>query len=250
MNPATKPLFERACDTLGLQSAVKVKAWRAIADLQLDPDDPTVILLAIGQAFGHGSRELLDNLERLPGVLEAQAHAALAGMTSSLQNDLIAAARDEMHNALRLERAAENRAVALAGRRQAARSVQVAICLIGLVVVLAGSLGYVVGRADTRDLSVDLARVAAEASAGDWLKVMELTPGFSIASNCDPDRGDIVKGVDGTSVCLLRVDLNAPYPTAWSHFSRRLMAAGWWLWPALGALFGAICGYLWGRAES
>lgn len=243
MNPDAKPLFARACDTLGVNTEVRQASWRAIADLQLDPDDPTVILLAIGQAFSTGSRKMLMQLEALPAKIEMQALCAVAGMTTGLQNDLVEAARAEMRAALQAQRLDQDKRMRAELRRRLAGVVAGMMLALAMIIVTFGAVGYALGRSEARGLADDMARAATSASAGDWLRIMHLNPDFALATDCAPASGNAYEAMDGSTVCSVRIDKDTPPKSRWELFVAQVRRDLIWVGPVMAALLGAGAGY-------
>ena len=192
---------------------------------------------------------MLAQLDTLPAQIEMQALRAVAGMTSSLQEDLVEAARAEMREALQVQRLDQHKMIRAELRRRWVGFVAGMMLVLALIILSAGEVGYALGRSDTRGLADDMVRAATSASAGDWLQIMRLTPGFEIAKDCSPNSGAAFEAMDGSTGCNVRIDKDPPPQSRWEPFRAQLRLSLIWSGPVMAAVIGGGVGFAF-RARS
>jgi hypothetical protein len=84
MDAGAKSRFEKAADVLEVDPATREIMWRRIADLQLSPDDPTVLFLAVAGILEKAATDIPEAVLSIPGTaMEAVAPATAAAIVAA-----------------------------------------------------------------------------------------------------------------------------------------------------------------------
>lgn len=198
MTLGAKSRFDKAAETLGLDAATRDKAWRRIADLQLAPDDPTVIFLALAGVLEKAATDVPHAIESLPARVEAAVRLAT--------------------------QATPNTPPAEKSRRPAGFLALFVVLFAAIMVAGAGlAIGYGLGRADGAGIERRWQALSLRADAADWQGL--------IAANADLSKtlrehcgfgGKAAYIVHGERACAVPLWLQgAPAPTSGA------VATGW-----------------------
>lgn len=250
MDEGAKSRFERAADVLGVDPAIRETMWRRIGDLQLSPDDPTVVFLAVAGVLEKAAVDIPAAMSGFPQKVEDAAKEAVKPLTDAA----VAAARENVAAEIArlieetkgdVRRAATNALRELSSRGEGqARFFQIAG--LGLAAALAGGLGYAAGRTDQSQFSHAAEALAARADADSWLALMQANGDLTktLRDNCDGGKGVYV--VQGARACAPPLWLDAPPGAPANAAGRGFSVMGWVaglpaaVWATLGLTAGAL----------
>ena len=83
MDEGAKSRFERAADVLGVDPAIRETMWRRIGDLQLSPDDPTVVFLAVAGILEKAAIDIPAAISSFPQKIQDGAKEAVKPLTDA-----------------------------------------------------------------------------------------------------------------------------------------------------------------------
>ncbi len=156
MNESAKSRFEKAADTLGVDPATRETMWRRIGDLQLSPDDPTVVFLAVAGVLEKAAQDIPAAVAAFPQQVREAAQQSIEPVTAAA----IAATREKI--AAEIARTVEGtkgevrQAAAIALRelysREESRARFLSIAGLCLIAAFAGALGYFAGRMNEAEI--------------------------------------------------------------------------------------------------
>lgn len=250
MDEGAKSRFERAADVLGVDPAIRETMWRRIGDLQLSPDDPTIVFLAVAGVLEKAAVDIPTAMSGFPQRVQDAAKEAVKPLTDAA----VAAARENVAAEIarmaeetkgEIRQAATNALRELSSRREGqARLFQiVGLCLVA---ALGGGLGYGAGRTDEAQLRQGAEALTARADADSWLALMRANGDLTktLRDNCDRGKGVYV--VQGVRACAPPLWLDAPPGAPANAAGRGLSVMGWIagmpaaVWATLGLAAGAL----------
>ncbi len=251
MIEGAKSRFEKAADALGVDPKIRETMWRRIGDLQLSPDDPTIVFLAVAGVLEKAALDIPAAVSDFPQMVRDAAKAAVEPITAAAvatTREKVAAELaktvEETKGAVRL--AAVNALQELSRRKESqARLVQIiGFCLVA---ALGGGLGYGAGRADDAQIRHGAETLSVRADAESWLALMRANGDLTktLRDNCGAS-GKGVYVVQGARACAPPLWLDAPPTAAASGGARAFTFMGWMaglptaMWAALGIAFGFL----------
>jgi hypothetical protein len=92
MDESAKSRFEKAADALGVDPAMRETMWRRIGDLQLSPDDPTVVFLAVAGILEKAAHDIPAAVATFPQQVRDAARESIDPVTTAA----IAATREKI----------------------------------------------------------------------------------------------------------------------------------------------------------
>ena len=215
-NPEAKTKFFQAAKCLGLSDKVRDQTWWRMTELNLSPNDPTVIYLAVAGLLEAAAKTIPNAIGSVPAQVKKAAEEAVGPVTAA------ATANVEEH----LTRLGEG----IAGEigRNAARTIRdtvdetrrairlrlsahlvTAVVILGIV---SGVLGFVLGKNDLSGIELKWQALTERADAKDWFSLIEAND--DVASVL---RGSCATGspstyfFNGTRVCRLPLYLDPPF---------------------------------------
>lgn len=235
-----KDLFVRACAAFDLPKDRCDAAWRTLSDLGLDPDDPTVIFLAMTQAVSAHARNVETLVDQVPELFRAQASQELRGLLYDTQREFAAGTTKLIASVEKGHLAIMRKSMARRDRRNNAAVLLSATALVFGIVLAAGLAGWIGGRSETSGLADRFATVASEPYADGWVWLAKLNPGMDVTKLCHPASERVVKTTMGQSGCnlFLRV-AETPPPTTFLERAKHhfLSYKGWITGIVLGIAF-------------
>ena len=216
MIEGAKSRFEKAADALGVDPTIRETMWRRIGDLQLSPDDPTVVFLAVAGLLEKAAIDIPAAISGFPQKVRDAAKRsgrAVDGYGALRRREKTVAAElaktvEETKGEVR--QAATNALRELSVRREGqARFLQIAgLCLVA---TLGGALGYAAGRADEAQIRRGGEALAARADAESWLALMRANGDMTktLRENCGTG-GKSAYVVQGARACAPPLWLDAP----------------------------------------
>lgn len=251
MIEGAKSRFEKAADALGVDPAIRETMWRRIGDLQLSPDDPTVVFLAVAGVLEKAANDIPTAIATFPQKVRQAANEAIAPVTTAA----ITAAREKVAADIaktveetkgEVRQAATIALRELSGHRESrARFFQVgALCLAAAV---GGASGYAMGRADEAEIRRGGEALAARADAESWLALMRANGDLTktLRDNCGTG-GKGVYVVQGARACAPPLWLDGPPGAPANDVGRKNTLLGWIAglpaaaWAAIGVAFGFV----------
>lgn len=227
MNPQAKSRFDKAAETLGLDIETRERAWRRIGDLQLAPDDPTVIFLALAGVLEKAATDVPRAIESLPDRVEEAARRAVGEVSEAATSAVRASMARGAELVVEGAKADIQSAAVVALRGVAARERMVAPLLAALLALLVGviasGIGYGLGRADGAAIDRRWQALSLRADAADWLDLISANADLAktLHENCAAG-GKAAYSVRGSRACTVPLWLDgAPGPVAVTA------AAGW-----------------------
>lgn len=248
MIEGAKSRFEKAADALGVDPALRETMWRRIGDLQLSPDDPTIVFLAVAGVLEKAAVDIPAAVSDFPKkvreaakeAVEPVAAAAVATTREKVAAEL-AKGVEETKGAVRL--AAADALQALSSRKEnQARFLQIAgLCA---ATAIGGGLGYAAGHADAVEIRRGGEALTARSDAGSWLALMRVNSDLTktLRDNCGTG-GKGVYVVQGVRACAPPLWLDAPPGTPTNSGGRAFTLLDWIadlpaIWVALGVMVG------------
>ena len=251
MIEGAKSRFEKAADALGVDPATRETMWRRIGDLQLSPDDPTIVFLAVAGVLEKAAFDIPAALSTFPQkvrdaakeAVEPVAAAAVATTREEIAAELVKTI-EETKDAVR-QAATDALRELIRSREGQTRFLQVGgLCLMA---ALGGTLGYTAGRADEMQIRHGGEALAARADAESWLALMRANGDLARAlrENCGPGgKGAYV--VQGARACAPPLWLDAPPGAPANGGERAYTFMGWIagpptaIWAAIGVGLGVF----------
>ena len=192
MDESAKSRFEKAADTLGVDPAMRETMWRRIGDLQLSPDDPTVVFLAVAGVLEKAAQDIPAAVAAFPQQVREAAKELIEPVTAAA----IAATREniaaEIAKTLEETKGEVRQAAARALRelysREESRARFLTIAGLCLIAALAGGFGYGAGRGTEADIQRGSEALALRADAESWLALMRANADLTktLRENCGP----------------------------------------------------------------
>lgn len=251
MDESAKSRFEKAADALGVDPSIRETMWRRIGDLQLSPDDPTVVFLAVAGVLEKAGKDIPTAIATFPQKVRDAANEAIAPVTTAA----IAAAREKVAAEIartieetkgEVRQAATVALRELSSRRERrGRFFQVAgLCLAAAV---GGVSGYAGGRADEALIRRGGEALAARDDAESWLTLMRANGDLTktLRDNCGAG-GKGVYVVQGARACAPPLWLDAPPGAPANGVGRKSTLLGWIgglpavAWATIGVTFGFV----------
>ena len=232
MIEGAKSRFEKAADALGVDPAIRETMWRRIGDLQLSPDDPTVVFLAVAGVLEKAAIDIPAAVSDFPQKVREAAKEAMEPVTATA----VAATREKIAAELAKTVEETKGAVRLAAtdalgelsKREKSQARLLQIAGVCLVAALAGGLGYAAGRADDAGIRRGGEALAARADAESWLALMRANGDLTktLRDNCGAD-GKGVYVVQGVRACAPPLWLDGPPRAPASGSARAFTPLGW-----------------------
>lgn len=232
MDEGAKSRFEKAADALGVDPAVRETMWRRIGDLQLSPDDPTVLFLAVAGVLEKAAHDIPAAVAAFPQKVREAAQESIEPVTTAA----IAATRVKI--AAEIARTVEEtkgevrQAAAMALRelcsRQESRARFLNIAGLCLIAALAGSFGYAAGRMNEAEIQRGGEALTARADAESWLLLMRANADLTktLRENCGlGGKGAYL--VQGARACAAPLWLDGPPGAPASANDRGLTILSW-----------------------
>lgn len=251
MDENAKSRFEKAADALGVDPAMRETMWRRIGDLQLSPDDPTVVFLAVAGVLEKAAHDIPAAIATFPQKVKDAAKESIEPVTAAA----ITAARERIAAELartveetkgEVRKAAETALRKLCNRQEnRARFLNIAgLCLVA---ALAGALGYAAGRMNEAEVRHGGEALAVRADAESWLALMRTNADLTktLRENCGlGGKGAYL--VQGARACAPPLWLDGPPGAPANVDGRRFTIVSWigGLPTAAWALLGAAVGFL------
>jgi hypothetical protein len=250
MDEGAKSRFEKAADALGLDPTIRETMWRRIGDLQLSPDDPTVVFLAVAGVLEKAAIDIPAAITDFPQRVQDAAKEAVKPLTDAA----IAAARENVAAEIArmveetkgdVRQATTNALQELSSCREGqARFFQIAGLF--LAAALGGGLGYAAGRTDAAQFRHTADALTTRADADSWLALMRANSDLTktLRDNCDGGKGVYV--VQGARACAPPLWLDAPPSAPANAAGRGLSVTGWVaglpaaVWATLGLAAGLL----------
>lgn len=245
MDENAKSRFEKAADALGVDPSIRETMWRRIGDLQLSPDDPTVVFLAVAGVLEKAANDIPTAIAAFPQKVRdaASETAAIAAAREKVAAE-IARTIEETKGEVR--QAATVALRELSSRREGrGRFFQVVgLCLAAAV---GGVSGYAGGRADEALIRRGGEALAARDDAESWLTLMRANGDLTktLRHNCGAG-GKGVYVVQGARACAPPLWLDAPPGAPANGFGRKSTLLGWIgglpavAWATIGVAFGFV----------
>jgi len=249
MIEGAKTRFEKAADALGVDPALRETMWRRIGDLQLSPDDPTIVFLAVAGVLEKAAVDIPAAVSDFPQKVREAAQEAVEPVTAAA----IATTREKVAAELAktieetkgVVRLAATDALKELSRRKENQARLLQIMGLCLVATVGGGLGYAAGRADEGQIRRGGETLAARADAESWFALMRANVDLTrtLRENCGADgKGFYV--VQGARACAPPLWLDAP-PSAPAYGGARAFTLLGWIaglptavWVALAVAFG------------
>ncbi|WP_330085241.1 hypothetical protein [Methylocystis iwaonis] len=251
MIEGAKSRFEKAADALGVDPAIRETMWRRIGDLQLSPDDPTVVFLAVAGVLEKAAIDIPAAISEFPQNLRDAAKEAVEPLTAAAvvtARERVAAelAKTVEESKGEVRQAAMNALRELSSRREGqARFLQVAgLCLVTAV---GGGMGYAAGRMDEAQTRHEGEALAARADVDSWLALMRANGDMAktLRDNCGVG-GKGVYVVQGARACAPPLWLDTPPGAPANAVGRAFTFVGWiaglptTIWAVLGVAVGFV----------
>ena len=251
MIEGAKSRFEKAADALGVDPAIRETMWRRIGDLQLSPDDPTIVFLAVAGVLEKAAVDIPAAVSDFPQKVREAAKQAVEPVTAAAVATTrekiaveLANTVEETKGVVRL--AATDALRELSGRTESqARFLKiVGLCLVA---ALSGGLGYAAGRADEVQIRHGAETLAARDDAESWLALMRANGDLTktLRDNCGAG-GKGVYVVQGARACAPPLWLDAPPGAPANGGVRAFTILAWiaglptFVWAGFGVAFGFL----------
>lgn len=251
MDEGAKSRFEKAADALGVDPSIRETMWRRIGDLQLSPDDPTVVFLAVAGVLEKVGKDIPTAIATFPQKVRDAANEAVAPVTTAA----IAATREKVAAEIAKtveETKGEVRQAATAAlwelsSRQESRSRFFQVAALCLAAAVGEASGYALGRADEAQIRRGGEALAVRADAGSWLALMRANGdlAMTLRDNCGAG-GKGVYVVQGARACAPPLWLDAPPGAPANSVGRKSTLLGWvgglpaTAWATIGVAFGFV----------
>ena len=200
-NPALdgKVRFDKYAAALGLDTAERDWAWRALLDCGMEPNQPASLFVVVAGILRLAGKTLPGQIEDAARRATGEVADAAAARVAAAQAELASQVGEQVASAA--EATLDRRQEAL--NRLAVRSIAatVAVVLLGAVVI-GGGVGYGWGRAETADLGREWAALASRADAAAWVRLAEVNPDLRAALReaCGPGGPNRIT-TGGTAAC-------------------------------------------------
>lgn len=251
MEASAKSRFEKAADALGVDPAIRETMWRRIGDLQLSPDDPTVVFLAVAGVLEKAASDIPEAVALFPQKVKEAAKEAIGPVTAAAivtaRNSIAAELEKTVEETKGEVRQAAAAALQEFSGRKENRARFLTIGGFCLIASLAGALGYAAGRVDRGKIQRGVEALAFRADAESWLNLMRANIDLTktLRENCGAGgKGAYV--VQGARACVTPLWLDGPPGASATADSRGFTFANWIngqsaaIWAALGAI-GGFC---------
>ncbi len=232
MDESAKSRFEKAADTLGVDPATKETMWRRIGDLQLSPDDPTVVFLAVAGVLEKAAQDIPAAVAAFPQQVREAAQQSIEPVTTAA----IAATREkitaELAKTVEETKGEVRRAAAMALRelcsREESRARFLTIAGLCLIAALAGGFGYGAGRGNEADIQRGSEALALRADAESWLTLMRANTDLTrtLRENCGVG-GKGAYLVQGVRACAAPLWLDGPPGAPGNAIGRGITVLSW-----------------------
>lgn len=249
MDAGAKSRFEKAADVLGVDRAIRETMWRRIGDLQLSPDDPTVVFLAVAGVLEKAAIDIPAAISGFPQRVKDAAKEAVepltdAALAASRQTVAKEIAKSVNETKSEVRQAATLALQEISNRRDGRRCF---LYFLGLC--LAASLGlaagYAAGRIDEAGIRRGAEALAMRGDVESWVSLIRANADLtrSLRENCGAG-GKGVYLVQGARACALPLWLDAPPGAPANATGRAVMFLGWFdrlptaAWVALGVAGG------------
>lgn len=249
MDESAKSRFEKAADALGVDPATRETMWRRIGDLQLSPDDPTVVFLAVAGVLEKAAQDIPAAVAAFPEQVREAARKSIEPVTAAA----IGATREkiaaEIAKTIEGTKGEVRQAAVMALRelcgRQESRARFLSIAGLCLIAALAGAFGYAAGRMNEVDIRRGGEALAVRADVDSWLALMRANADLTktLRENCGLG-GKAAYVVQGARACAAPLWLDGP-PVAPTNANVRGPTILNWIgglsttaWTALGVAVG------------
>lgn len=232
MDEGAKSRFEKAADALGVDPMIRETMWRRIGDLQLSPDDPTVVFLAVAGVLEKAAIDVPAAIAAFPQKVREAANEATAPVTAAA----IVAAREkvaaEIAKTVEQTRGEVRQAATIALRelssRREDRSRFLHIAALCLAATVGGASEYAAGRADETEIRRGGEMLPARADAESWLALMRANADMTktLRENCGVG-GKSAYVVQGARACAPPLWLDGPPGAPASVAGSRITILGW-----------------------
>ncbi len=249
MDEGAKSRFEKAADTLGVDPATRETMWRRIGDLQLSPDDPTVVFLAVAGVLEKAAHDIPAAVAAFPQQVRDAAKESIEPVTVAA----IAATREkiaaEIAKTIEGTKGEVRQAAALALRelcsREESRARFLSIAGLCLIAAFAGALGYTAGRMNEAEIRRGGEALAVRADSESWLALMRANADLTktLRENCGPG-GKGAYLVQGARACAAPLWLDRPPGAPANGNGRGLTILSWieglstTIWASIGVAVG------------
>ena len=251
MDAGAKSRFEKAAEALNVDPVTRETMWRQIGDLQLSPDDPTVVFLAVAGVLEKAASDIPTALAAFPQKMQDAANEALVRLTTAATAAARQTVADEIAKSAEAANSEVRQAATLAlqeisDRRDGRRSFLYVLGLC-LVAALGVAWGYAAGRVDGAGIRQGVEALAVRADAESWASLIRANADLtrSLRENCAA-AGKGVYLVHGARACALPLWLDAP-PGAPANAAGRTVTIISWIdrlptaaWVALGVAGGFL----------
>lgn len=251
MDESAKSRFEKAAAALGVDPAIRETMWRRIGDLQLSPDDPTVVFLAVAGVLEKAAHDIPEAAALFPQKVKEAAKEAIGPVTAAAivtaRNNIAAELERSIEETKGEVRQAATAALREFSSRKENRARFLTIAGLCLIAFLAGALGYAAGRVDRAEIQRGFEVMAFRADAESWLALMRANVDLTktLRENCGAGgKGAYV--IQGARACATPLWLDGPPGASVTPDSRGFTLASWIsgqsaaIWAALGAI-GGFC---------
>lgn len=242
--------LERASDAFGLSKESRDLTLSQVFGSQQSPDDPTVVVAVTANYARQVTLPLIEAVDALPAKIEETSRKAVGQVAKA------ATARVEEAHARLTENvghAVGQVAADHLDRAEKRREVRLGANLIGIalaLVVVAGFVGWRIGKADTTGLTAEWAALVQRSDSQAWASMIAANPdlGSSIRNNCGPGapRARVVNGARVCEIPLWLEGSSAPAatgPVAGVYAGLLDWLAGWGpLWLVGGGLLAGLLG--------
>lgn len=221
MDAGAKSRFDKAAEALNVDPTVRETMWRRIGDLQLSPDDPTVVFLAVAGVLEKAASDIPTALAAFPQKMQDAVNEALVPLATAATAATAAAAAarptvaDEIAKSVKETKSEVRQAATLAlqeisNRRDGRRSFHYFLGLC-LAATLGVASGYAAGRVDQAGIRRGVEALALRADAESWVSLIRANTDLarSLRENCSAG-GKGAYLVQGARACALPLWLDAP----------------------------------------
>lgn len=215
MDAGAKSRFEKAAEALNVDPTLREAMWRRIGDLQLSPDDPTVVFLAVAGVLEKAASDIPTALAAFPQKMQDAANEALVPLTTAATAAARLSVADEIAKSAEATKSEVRQAATLAlqeisDRRDGKRSFLYVLALC-LAATLGGASGYAAGCIDEVRIRRGAEALAMRADAESWVSLIRANTDLnrSLRENCGAG-GKGVYLVQGARACALPLWLDAP----------------------------------------
>lgn len=251
MDAGAKSRFDKAAEALNVDPTVRETMWRRIGDLQLSPDDPTVVFLAVAGVLEKAASDIPTALAAFPQKMQDAVNEALVPLATAAAAAARQTVADEIAKSVKETKSEVRQAATLAlqeisNRRDGRRSFLYFLGLC-LAATLGVASGYAAGRVDQAGIRRGVEALALRADAESWVSLIRANTDLarSLRENCSAG-GKGVYLVQGARACALPLWLDAPPGAPASAGGRTVTILSWIdrlptaVWVALGVAGGFL----------